>query len=1202
VIAQDDARAIDAHGRRVAQTRFDRPLLVQAGAGTGKTRVLVGRLVAWCMGPGWDERATDLSAESVAARALGRVVAITFTEAAAAEMASRVALTLRAVRDGDPPLGFEEGALPEARDERGRRAAALLATLDRLTVSTIHAWCRALLAEHAFEAGLDPRFEVDANETRDAEVVRAVVERFLREALAQTPSPALLALSRHGIGPATLERALLDLVRAGALPELLEPDPFDPTRLRRAHASLASAVRGLDEAAGALREQRGGRTRSAAAAVGRTVDCLAEAPRSLAELEALRDRLRYVWDDPKDLGRLRDWSRGRFTQAEDRALGERRSDVEADGARAHTLLVHLLDLDPPLLVLLCGVLRPLLADVQRELRASGVQTYAALLRDASLLVERHPTVTARVRGGIDQLMVDEFQDTDVLQCSLLRRLALEGPAEERPVLFVVGDPKQSIYGWRNADLLAFHRFRSELMAGGGEVLSLSVNFRSPPVLLEEVRRVVAPAMQEEPGVQPPFEALWAAPALADHPGFEAPGRSAVEHWISWDWDAEKGEPIRLSARAATELEARAVANDLVELHEQHGVAWSDVALLFRGTGDLETYLGALREADVPCVVERDRSYHRRREILDAGALVRCLLDPNDQVALVAWLRSPAVGVPDAALLPLWRAQLPTLVRSLHGIEEPFFVQVRACVEAAAREVPPDVPGLERIEGWELSLLAALEALAVARASFDRDPADVFVERVRELFAVEALEGARYLGAYRAANLDRFFRHLVEALEHCGGNVSTVLAELRGAVSEAREETEGRPKDADEDAVQVMTIHRAKGLDFEHVYLLQHHKGRGRGAGESAAGMHAPGTVESDQAPAEYWLASRAASTLGFGEAELVAREVERAELVRTLYVATTRARRRLVVAGAWVLGERRPLAAAETHAALLAHRQDGPSDLRSMMTSLVERGEWCVREGSALWKFPALRPPLAPRTAAPRRDPSRDRVSFREQSRVLRAARAAAEARAELRTVRAASAEASSAEVLSAHYRDATGVEADPPRQAALAVGSAVHRALEELEPSRDPKQDAAICLEVAARALSQLDGAERDQALASAREVIEAFVAGPLYARFLEIAPRVLARELPVLASPDAGKPGVIVGTLDLVYRDPLDDTWVVVDYKTDRVEGEAAHDERARGYLAQGAVYQRSIQEALGLPAPPRFELWFLRSGRVVPPTPTS
>jgi ATP-dependent helicase/nuclease subunit A len=642
-----------------------------------------------------------------------------------------------------------------------------------------------------------------------------------------------------------------------------------------------------------------------------------------------------------------------------------------------------------------------------------------------------------------------------------------------------------------------------------------------------------------------------------------------------------------------------VANDLVALREHHGVAWSDVALLFRSTGDFEIYLAALREAGIPCVVERDRSYHRRREILDAGALVRCILDPNDHVALVGWLRSPAVGVPDAALLPLWHEKLPTLVRSLHGGDDPLLARVRECVEAAAAEVPASVPGIERIAGWEQSLLAALEALALARACFDRDPADVFVERVRELFAVEPVEGARYLGAYRAANLDRFFRHLALALEHCGGNVPAVLAELRGAVSEAREETEGRPKDAEEDAVQVMTIHRAKGLDFDHVYLLQHHKGQGRG-GDAAARIRTPG-LASAGAPAEYWLARKTASTLGWPEAELAEREVEQAELVRSLYVATTRARRRLVVAGIWALDRRPSLTGAASHAALLAHREEAPADLGSTMASLVERGESSVREGSALFVFPALRSSSALRVAprSPARAPSK--TSLRAQSRALLAARADAETRARRTRIRAASSEAGSAEALAADYRDVAGAEGVPPtRDAALAVGSAVHRALEELEPCGDPDWDAAACLESAARALAPLEGASREEALVSVRDVIGRFVEGPLYARFLEIAPRTLARELPVLASPGDDEMGVTVGTLDLVYRDPSDDSLVVADYKTDRIERDEAHDEHARRYLGQGAVYQRSLQEALGLPTPPRFELWFLRTGRIVTPTP--
>ncbi|MEN8180954.1 MAG: UvrD-helicase domain-containing protein [Myxococcota bacterium] len=1194
--AAPDLRSRDAATRRIAQTRFDRPLLVEAGAGTGKTRVLVSRIVAWCLGPGWEgagvpERAAEPD-EARAARVLSRVVAITFTEAAASEMASRVAEMLRALRDDRPPAGFEASALPDSARERRARAEALLATLDRLTVSTIHAWCRALLAEHALDAGLDPAFEVDANETRDAEVVREVVEAYLREALAGPPPAALVTLSALGIGPARLEQTLVDLVRAGTLPEMLEADPFATERLGAFHAGLRDALARLAETIAPLRGASGRRTQSTAGAVAGSDALLGSPPGSRAELEALVTTLREHWD-PKDLERLRRWSRGGFGSGEGRALGNAGQLAASEAAeRAHGLLAHALTLDPGLLTLLRGVLRPLLADVQRELRARGVETYAALLRDASELVAARAEVAARVRRGIDQLLVDEFQDTDTLQCRLLRQLAFAGEAAERPGLFVVGDPKQSIYGWRNADLRAFHGFRSEIKAAGGEVLPLLLNFRSPPEILEEVTRVVAPTMREAPGVQPAFEPLLAARASVAE-GVAAP---PVEHWISWGWKSGDAA-CELPARETAELEARAVASDLVRLHREHGVAWKDVALLFRSTGDFETYLGALRQAGVPSVVERDRSYHRRREIVDASALVRTLLDPNDHVALVTWLRSPWVGVPDAALLPLWRAGFPKLVRSLHGAADPLLPRLRECVEAALREVPA-VPGLERIEGFEQSLLAALEALAIGRACFDEEPSDVFVEQLRALFALEPLEGARYLGAYRAANLDRFFRHLVVALERSGGNVGAVVSELRGAVCEAREEEEGRPKDAAEDAVQVMTIHRAKGLDFDHVYLLQHHKGRGRGSGERAAEMCAAGSGFG----AEYWLADPRAATPGFGEVRRATLETERAELVRTLYVATTRARERLVLVGEWPLEKQPALPTAQSHAELLAHRSGSPEDLAGTMAELAGRDAWSFSEEGTLFAFPALRPqePFNP-WRAPKARPA-DGAALRRESRAILEARARARVREADPRLRAASQDAAHASVeiaLGAGYGEDSGAPdaGAPPRELALAVGSAVHRALEELDPSGDPDRDRQRCLESVRRALSSLAGAGPEDALSAAAEVVDAFLRGPLYRRLLDVAPGVLARELPVLLpldGPDTSV-GAVVGTIDLLYRDPEDGCFVVADYKTDRLEGSAAHVERASRYAGQGAVYRRAIRESLALGQDPRFELWFLRSGRV-------
>src|SRR5262249_20412398 len=151
---------------------------------------------------------------------------------------------------------------------------------------------------------------------------------------------------------------------------------------------------------------------------------------------------------------------------------------------------HLDELDPERLRHGRLALAPLLAAVEDELRRRGVATFDALLRDARRLLAAHPGVRVQLRRGIAQLRVDEFQDTDATQCEVLRWIALDGPAAERPGLFLVGDPKQSIYGWRNADLRAYQSFVAKVLEAGGCVRLLVENFRSAPPVLGEVARVI----------------------------------------------------------------------------------------------------------------------------------------------------------------------------------------------------------------------------------------------------------------------------------------------------------------------------------------------------------------------------------------------------------------------------------------------------------------------------------------------------------------------------------------------------------------------------------------------------------------------------------------------------------------------------------------------------------------------------------------
>ena len=187
-------RAADANSRRIAQTEFARPVAIEAGAGTGKTAILVARVLAWCLGPGWERvlaREPGAEPARTAERVLRGVVAITFTEAAAAEMDARIEQGLAALEQGERPVGFEMPAPPD-------RVAALRGALDQLVVETIHAYCRRVLAAHPIEAGLHPLFEVDAEGVAAAAAVRDAVSEQLGAAY-QRGDETLLELARRGI-------------------------------------------------------------------------------------------------------------------------------------------------------------------------------------------------------------------------------------------------------------------------------------------------------------------------------------------------------------------------------------------------------------------------------------------------------------------------------------------------------------------------------------------------------------------------------------------------------------------------------------------------------------------------------------------------------------------------------------------------------------------------------------------------------------------------------------------------------------------------------------------------------------------------------------------------------------------------------------------------------------------------------------------
>jgi ATP-dependent exoDNAse (exonuclease V) beta subunit len=433
--------------------------------------------------------------------------------------------------------------------------------------------------------------------------------------------------------------------------------------------------------------------------------------------------------------------------------------------------------------------------------------------------------------------------------------------------------------------------------------------------------------------------------------------------------------------------------------------------------------------------------------------------------------------------------------------------------------------------------------------------------------VEAAEGARYLGSYRLANLDRFFRRLTSALERGAGSPQTVLRLLRTSVEQGREAEEARPGDAAERAVRVMTIHKSKGLDFDHVYVGQVHKTRRWGEltpsnlGEATRARRV-GEVW------EYELFG--ARTPGFDAVVQHEERVEQCERVRLLYVATTRAKERLVIMGRWM--ERPwpvPVAYARSMVELIASRAGGHPDLLAAMRRLKVSGELAIEEDGARWVFPGLRHDRdeeRPRRVDP--DASPDLAAIRADRAALHDSRIAAGARMGRRT--------------------------------SVAASESAHRALEDWN-GRAPPEAELVRLTPSLRGWLTTDVPQErlEVAVRRATALLEIFARGALGARFSRLADCLVARELPLLAPPSSGPDapvGYVAGAIDLVYLDPDSGELVVVDYKTDRVPDEAALQDRASAYLLQGRVYAEAVRDALGLGYRPRVELWFLSVDRVI------
>ena len=1114
-------------------------LVVEAAAGTGKTSALVGRMV---------------SVLTAGAARLDQIVGVTFTEAAAGELKLRLRGESERVRQADDT--------PAVARERLRDA---LPQLEEARIGTIHSFCADLLRERPVEAGVDPCFEV-APEDASGELLGRAFDRWFEQQLSDPSEGVRRILRRRGRdeGPrGWLRNAAAELVERRDFPASWRRDAFarDPEI-----DVLLEEMRSVGNFA-AAGEPRDFFTKSLVA--------IADFVADVARREAVQETRDYDGLEATltTFARERHWTYTGFRRTEstfdkpavlaqrDALYARLQAFVAAAGA----------DLAPRLR----DALWPVVDAYEQAKERAGQLDFLDLLLRARSLVRDHPAVRRALQRRFTHLFVDEFQDTDPLQAELLLLLAADDPNETdwrrvRPVpgkLFLVGDPKQSIYRFRRADVALYEATKRQLAASGAELLHLTTSFRAVPDIQTAVNAAFAPLMQGDSPSQATYVPLAPfRPATAGQPAVVVLPVPAPygDYGTVVKWRIEESLPDATAAfvdwlvrRSGWTVTERGDGSKSVPLAARH------VCLLFRrlrsfGEDMTRPYVRALEARHLPHVLVGGGSFHQREEVESIRNALAAIERPSDEQAVFATLRGPLIALGDGALLA-WHERY----KSLNPL----------------RPTPEDLP---------IELKEVADAMALLRdLHFRRNRRPIASTIGRLLAAARAHAGLAIwpTGEQALANVTRLM-DLARRAERRGvvsfRSFVDRLADdaVHGEASEAPVVEEGT------EGVRMMTVHRAKGLEFPVVIL---------------ADMTARATPTEPQRHVDPMRRLCVMRLAGCAPPELLEQSAaelgrEQEEAVRVLYVAATRARDLLVVPAVGDARQEGWLQALDRAVHPLAPRGVVPESSHPAGCPAFGDDSVPGRPASVLRPAESVAPGLHRPEAGTHTvvwwDPAaltlgvEESVGLRQQKllqvdqqgvRAEDGMRAHDAWQAERRRVRSDGEKRSQHVVTATEYATAGGEPADDVdvervegggiRPHGKRFGILVHAVMATV----DLDADRAV-VEAATALQARLKGAPADEASAAVDVVVRA-LAHPLVRRAARATQ--LRREVPVTVRQDDG--ALVEGVADAAFYEASPrPSWTVVDWKTDlEITG------RLDEYRRQVGLYAAAIARATGVAA---------------------